>query len=100
MANIDIPHGWKAHTIKSHPESSDLVGTVAWFEHDDGAEIVVWEGEINDLAENERFQVEVRSPEQEILKSEGFEKTEKCKAYNFAQSQMEMYPVQEVIKED
>lgn len=100
MSRIDIPHSWKCYTSTKHPESSELVDTVAWFEHDSGAEIVIWQGNIQDLDDNERFQVEIRSKEDKILDVEGFEETEKTKAYSFAQSQMEMYPVQEVITED
>lgn len=100
MTDIDIPRGWKGYTARKHPESTDLVDTVAWFKNESDAEVVIWEGQITDLDENERFQVEVRSPDGEILDTSGFEETEKEKAYSFAQDQMEMYPVQEVIKEE
>lgn len=100
MVDISIPHNWKCYTDREHPESSDLVNTVAWFEHQEGSEIIIWSGEITELSEEYKYYVELRDSDSVILTSEGFESENKDDAYYFAQEQMEMYPVQEVVKEE
>lgn len=97
MEQIDVPYNWEDKTTKDHPESSTLVNSIARFTHTSGAEVVIWKGSKAELSGDNRYQVELRDSDGTIIDLKGFSVGSKNSVYSYAQAQMEMYPVQEVL---